>query len=221
MKVLSLFSGIGGLDLAAEWAGMEVVAFCEIDPYAVKVLERRWPNVPIFGDVATLGRDSLIERGIRPEEIDVITGGFPCQPFSVAGKRRGKEDERFLWGEFSRIIGEIRPSWVVAENVPGLLSTVSYKDQFPMDNSGNAEGEVGDLFTRTGRGVADQILEEIEALGYTVLPIVYSASAVGAPHKRERVFVVAHSASDRSTSRISGPDKREEGIARIPFHGCS
>ncbi len=133
----------------------------------------------------------------------------------------GKEDERFLWGEFSRIIGEIRPSWVVAENVPGLLSTVSYKDQFPMDNSGNAEGEVGDLFTRTGRGVADQILEEIEALGYTVLPIVYSASAVGAPHKRERVFVVAHSASDRSTSRISGPDKREEGIARIPFHGCS
>ncbi len=98
MKVLSLFSGIGGLDLAAEWAGMEVVAFCEIEPYAVKVLERRWPNVPIFGDVCTLTADSLIERGIRPEEIDVITGGFPCQPFSVAGKRRGERGRAVLVG---------------------------------------------------------------------------------------------------------------------------
>jgi len=168
MKVLSLFSGIGGLDLAAEWAGMEIVAFCEIDPYAVKVLKRRWPNVPIFGDIATLGRNSLIERGIRPEEIDVITGGFPCQPFSVAGKRRGKGDERFLWGEFSRLIGEIRPGWVVAENVPGLV-----------------------------RIALDDVLSDLESKGYACFPIVYPASAVGAPHKRERVFIVAHRISVR------------------------
>lgn len=122
MRVLSLFSGIGGLDLAAEWAGMKIVAMCEIEPYAIKVLERRFPNVPIFGDVTTVTRNTLTEHGIEPDGIDCIIGGFPCQPFSVAGKRKGKADKRFLWGEFNRLIGEIRPSWVVAENVPGLIS---------------------------------------------------------------------------------------------------
>ncbi|HHV03843.1 MAG TPA: DNA cytosine methyltransferase [Bacteroidales bacterium] len=163
MKVLSLFSGIGGLDLAAEWAGMEVVAFCEIEPYPVEVLKRRWPDVPVFRDVFTLTRNTLAEQGIRPDDIDCIIGGFPCQPFSVAGKRKGKKDERFLWGEFSRLIGEIRPSWVVAENVPGLISIA-----------------------------LDDILADLESQGYGCLTFVYPASAVGAPHRRERVFIVAH-----------------------------
>ena len=171
MKVLSLFSGIGGLDLAAEWSGMEVVAFCEIEPYAVSILQRRWPNVPIFNDVCTLGRDTLSERGIWPDDIDVIVGGFPCQPFSIAGKRRGKEDERFLWGEFSRLIEEIRPAWVVGENVPGLISIA-----------------------------LDDVLADLESKGYGCLPLVYPAAAVGAPHKRERIFIVAH----RHKQRLQG-----------------
>lgn len=163
VKVLSLFSGIGGLDLAAEWAGMEVVAFCEIEDYPVRVLKRRWSDVPVFGDVSALTGNTLRERGIRPEGIDCIVGGFPCQPFSVAGKRKGKADERFLWGEFNRLIGEIRPSWVVAENVPGII------------------------------GIAlDDVLADLEGKGYGCLPFVYPASAVGAPHKRERVFIVAY-----------------------------
>lgn len=163
VRVLSLFSGIGGLDLAAEWAGMEIVAFCEIDPYATKVLKRRWPDAQVFGDVCTLTRNSFAERGIRSDDIDCIIGGFPCQPFSVAGKRKGKKDERFLWGEFSRLIGEIRPSWVVAENVPGLISIA-----------------------------LDDVLADLESHGYGCLTFVYPASAVGAPHRRERVFIVAH-----------------------------
>lgn len=163
VKVLSLFSGIGGLDLAAEWAGMKIVAMCEIEPYAIKVLERRFPNVPIFGDVATVTRNTLTKHGIEPDGIDCIIGGFPCQPFSVAGKRKGKADERFLWGEFNRLIGEIRPSWVVAENVPGLISIA-----------------------------LDDILADLEGKGYGCLTFVYPASAVGAPHRRERVFIVAH-----------------------------
>jgi DNA (cytosine-5)-methyltransferase 1 len=173
--VLSLFSGIGGLDIAAEWAGMEIVAFCEIEPYAVKVLQRRWPDVPIFGDVCSLTRDTLVERGIRSDDIDCIIGGFPCQPFSVAGKRKGAKDERFLWGEFSRLIGEIRPSWVVAENVPGLISIA-----------------------------LDDVLADLESHGYGCLTFVYPASAVGAPHRRERVFILAYRHEPRLERRHSG-----------------
>lgn len=168
MKCLSLFSGIGGLDLAAEWAGIMPVAFCEIEEYPVKILNRRWPNVQVFGDVATLTADSLGERGIGTNGIDLIIGGFPCQPFSVAGKRRGKKDERFLWGEFARLISEIRPRWVVAENVPGLISIA-----------------------------LDDVLSDLERQNYTAGTFVFPASAVGAPHRRERLFIVAHAGGER------------------------
>lgn len=161
VKALSLFTGIGGMDLAAQWAGIEVVAMCEIEPYAVEILKRRFPNVKIFGDVSKLSREVLEREGIETKTIDIVFGGFPCQPFSVAGKRRGKEDERFLWGEFSRLIGEIRPSWVVAENVPGLISIA-----------------------------LDDILSDLESKGYKTRTFLYPASAVGAPHKRERLFII-------------------------------
>lgn len=159
MKALSLFSGIGGLDIACEMAGMEVVAFSEIEPYACEILKRRWPNVPNVGDVRNITRDLLEKIGVR--QIDIIFGGFPCQPFSVAGKRKGKSDDRFLWPEFSRIVGEIKPVWIVAENVPGLI------------------------------GLAlDDVLSDLESKNYETGAFVYPASAVGAPHKRERLFVV-------------------------------
>jgi len=164
MKALSLFTGIGGLDLAAQWAGIDIVAMCEIEPYAIEVLKRRFPNVKIFGDISELSRIVLEKEGIDCKTIDIIFGGFPCQPFSVAGKRKGKEDERFLWGEFSRLIDEIRPVWVIAENVPGIISLS-----------------------------LDEILSDLENKKYKTRTYLYSASAVGAPHKRERVFIVAHS----------------------------
>jgi len=180
MKVLSLFSGIGGLDLAAEWAGMETVAFCEIEPYPVEVLKRRWPDVPVYNDVRELTRERLERDGILP--IDIITGGFPCQDVSYAGKRVGFHDQdgevtrSGLWAEYARLIGEIRPRWVVAENVRGLLSIP-------------AAGIVGGGFGIVLRDLAD--------LGYRAGWCCYGACDVGGFHRRERVFVVAHSGGGR------------------------
>ena len=161
MKALSLFTGIGGLDIACETAGIEVVAFSEIEPYACEILKRRWPNVPNLGDVRNITKDLLENVGIGQEEVDIVFGGFPCQPLSVAGKRRGKSDDRFLWPEFSRIVREISPVWIVAENVSGLINLA-----------------------------LDDVLSDLESENYETGTFVYPASAVGAPHKRERLFVV-------------------------------
>jgi len=168
VKVLSLFSGIGGLDLACEAAGMEIVAFSEIEPYACEILKKRWSQVANLGDVRNITGDLLGNAGIGEKEIDVVVGGFPCQPFSVIGRRQGKEDFRFLWPEFARVVQEVRPVWVVAENVPGILDLA-----------------------------IDDVLSDLESQGYSAGAFVYPASAVGAPHRRERVFVVAYSESER------------------------
>lgn len=159
---LSLFTGIGGIDLAAEWAGFETVGQCEIEPYAIRVLEKNFPNVIRWRDVRELTKESFYERtGLRT--VDLLTGGFPCQPFSVAGKRKGKEDERFLFPEMLRIIRELSPTWVVGENVPGVLSLAG-----------------------------KEICQGLERVGYDVAVFDYEAAAVGAVHRRERVFFVAN-----------------------------
>lgn len=164
MKFISLFAGIGGLDLGLERAGMECVAQVEIDDFCQKVLTKHWANVPKFKDVKDVGKHNL-------PTADLICGGFPCQPHSLSGKRKASEDDRDLWGEYARIIRECQPKWVLAENVPGLLSS-----------------ENGRFFGR--------VLATLDASGYDVEWQSISATAFGAPHIRERVYIVAHRKSE-------------------------
>ena len=159
---LSLFSGIGGLDLAAEWAGIETVGQCEWAEYPTKVLEKHWPDVPRWKDIKTLTGESFYERTGR-RTVDIISGGFPCQPFSVAGKRRGKEDDRYLWPEMVRTIKELRPTWIVGENVAGIV-----------------------------RMALPDILSELETCGYRTRTFLIPACAVGARHRRYRVAIVGY-----------------------------
>lgn len=160
MKALSLFSGIGGLDLAAEWAGIKTVAFCEQDKFCQRVLAKHWPGIPIFDDVRTLKGDQI-------GTVDLIHGGYPCQPFSAAGKRLGEQDPRHLWPEFFRLVRELRPRWVVGENVAGHVSM----------------------------GL-DAVLADLGGAGYEARAFVFPAAAVGAPHRRERCFIVGHAPSE-------------------------
>lgn len=162
---LSLFSGIGGLDLAAEMAGFESVGQCENAKYPTKVLEKHWPAVPRWEDIRTLTKENFYERtGLHT--VDLISGGFPCQPFSVAGKQKGKGDERYLWPEMLRVVRELAPRWVVGENVPGIL-----------------------------RLAAADVIESLEREGYHAVIFDFEAAAVGAPHRRERIAFVAHRGS--------------------------
>lgn len=193
---LSLFTGIGGLDLAAEWAGFQTVGQCEWkDGHTTKVLEKHWPNVPRWRDIRTLTKESFYERtGLHT--VDVVSGGFPCQPFSVAGKRRGAADDRYLWPEMLRVVSELRPTWVVGENVAGILT---------MEQPGAVSGVEGRnvsilkdqilyeaTWSRQKNLLLPQLLGSLEGIGYSVQVFVFPACAVGAPHRRDRVFIVAY-----------------------------
>jgi len=162
----SLFSGIGGFDLAAEWMGWENKFHCEWNEFGQKVLHYYWPEAELFTDITKSDFTKYANK------IDILTGGFPCQPYSQAGKRLGKEDDRHLWPEMLRAIREIKPSWVVGENVYGLVNW-------------------------NGGLVFHEVQSDLEAEGYEVFPFLLPAASVGAPHKRDRIWFVAYSTSNR------------------------
>ena len=178
MRHLDLFSGIGGFALAASrvWNDHQVVSFCDIEPFAQKVLKKHWSDVPCHDDIKTM-------KGSDYANIDLLTGGFPCQPFSQAGQRRGSEDDRHLWPEMLRIIREAKPRWIVGENVRGL--------------------------TNWNEGVVfDEVLSDLEAEGYSVQSFLIPACAVDAPHRRDRIWIIAHSNNTRPHKERINPTKR-------------
>lgn len=201
---LSLFSGIGGLDLAAEMAGFTTVGQCEWADYPTKVLEKQWPNVPRWRDIRTLTKESFYERtGLRT--VGVVSGGFPCQPFSTAGKRRGTADDRYLWPEMLRVIQELRPTWVVGENVAGLVSMVKSVSEFRVESRSINRLPDADYYEAVLSRQEDMLLisfiRDLERIGYEVQVFVIPACAVGAPHRRDRVALVAYSDRDNGGSR--------------------
>jgi DNA (cytosine-5)-methyltransferase 1 len=183
LDIWSLFSGIGGLELGLEWAGLgETSLQCEIEKFPLEILEKHWPDAVRINDVRKIKKADL------PGSPNIICGGFPCQPHSLAGKRKGASDDRHLWPEFARIIDEYRPDWVVAENVPGIRSN----------------------------GALLEVLTDLADVGYDAEWIRLSAAAVGAPHLRERIFIVAYPGSAGRSEIASSPFGNEKANGRGP-----
>jgi DNA (cytosine-5)-methyltransferase 1 len=171
---LDLFSGIGGFALAAKWNGYRTVGFCDNEPYAQAVLKKHWPEVPCHKDIREV-------RGELYAGVTLLTGGFPCQPFSVAGKQRGKDDNRYLWPEMLRVIQEAKPAWIIGENVAGIVNLA-----------------------------LDRIHTDLETQDYEVESFIIPACAVNAPHKRDRVWIVANSKRKRLEGHTWNDDSRRE-----------
>lgn len=180
MNHLDLCSGIGGFALAARWMNWQTIAFCERDKFCQKVLKKHWPEVTIYDDLTTFNASEFMGR------VDILTAGYPCQPFSQAGKRMGAEDDRHLWPEVRRVITECRPRWIVCENVAGHITM----------------------------GLND-VLTDLESEGYTAQAVVIPACATGAPHRRDRVWIIANA----NDSRIQA--QRPEFASAGTFIGVS
>jgi len=182
---LDLFSGIGGFALAAQWNGIKTVGFCEIEPFAQKVLTKNFPNIPIHTDVRNTA-DFINYR----DKITLLTGGYPCQPFSVAGNQKAAKDDRHLWPAMFEVIKLVRPSKVICENVLGHL-------------------KLG----------LDQVLHDLESIGYSARSFIIPALAIGVPHNRGRIYIVANSSSDgRDESQNRASDEEAHGGAKERAH---
>ena len=183
-KVLDLFSGIGGFSLGLQnTGGFETVAFCEIEPYCHRVLNKHWKDVPIYNDIKELTYDTLHADGIEP---DVITGGFPCQDISVAGKQKGIIGERSsLWSEYARLIEDVRPKWAIIENVPTLRS----------------------------KGLT-LVLQNLSEIGYHAEWHCIPCSAIGGLHRRDRIWIIAYPLANSNNSRSGTPQRRTNGVRK-------
>ena len=188
MNHASLFSGIGGFDLAAEWNGWNNVFNCEWEEFPRKVLKHHFPNAKQHEDIKDFNATEYRGR------IDILSGGFPCQPFSTAGLRKGTEDDRHLWPEMLRVIGECQPRWVVGENVRGL---VSWSDGL----------------------VLEEVFSDLENLGYSVQSFIVPACATGAPHRRDRVWIIAHAKSNGNKRNMGATQKQGEKPKRKESRG--
>src|SRR5210317_1472144 len=180
LKLLDLFSGIGGFSLGLESTGFfETIAFVEKDKFCHEVLKKNFPNITIESEVRNVKGNKY--------KADIITGGFPCQPFSVAGKRKGTDDDRYLWDETIRVIKECKPRWFIGENVEGIINI------------------------QNGM-VLRQVCDDLEKEGFEVQCLVIPASGIGAWHQRKRVWIVAHSNSNRNRNEITGSNGEEKEI---------
>lgn len=185
----SLFSGIGGPEIAAEMMEWKNMFHCEINPFGRKILDYWFPNSKSYEDITKT--DFTEWKG----KINVLTGGFPCQPFSCAGQRKGAEDDRYLWPEMLRAIREIQPDWVVGENVAGILTMVQPGSETALGREESLFGEVDrERILHRQEYVVETVCNDLEREGYSVQPVVIPACAVGAPHRRDRVFFIAHRA---------------------------
>ena len=226
MRHIDLFSGIGGFALAVDtvWPNSEHI-FCDNDPFCQQVIKKHWPNSKIYGDIRTLTANTASQRWFtgggdrqegqilhdqnrvsqkdKPERngwergatetasVDILTGGFPCQPFSQAGRRQGTADNRYLWPQMFRVIREFHPTWVIAENVRGLVTW----------NEGM---------------VLEQVCADLESEGYEVQPLIIPAVAVGAPHRRDRVWIIGHNPDTQRQRRQRGSETQGQGYAKQP-----
>ena len=186
MNHLDLFSGIGGFSLGLEKVGFKTIAFCEREEYCRMLLQKHWKGVKIYNDIKKLEAKDI------KEPVDILTGGFPCQPYSVAGKQKGTNDDRYLWPEMFRVIKEVKPTFIVAENVRGLINI-----------------QDGMVF--------ETVCSDLESEGFEIQTFIIPAAGVGAPHKRERVYIMGYSKHNGSlTSKIKRGnnkinDRTEEG----------
>ena len=180
MKIVDLFSGIGGFSYAAEQivGGFETIAFVERDEYCQKVLRKHWSDVPIYSDIRSF-------NGKEYKDADIVVGGFPCQPWSVAGAQRGSEDDRDLWHEMVRVIEDIRPRWIIGENVSGFITM--------------------------SMGLRRSLID-LESIGYKAIPYLIPAAAVDAKHRRMRCWIVGHTEHDgSSTTTFRGGNNQVNG----------
>ncbi len=204
----SLFSGIGAPELAALWLGWQNIFHCEISEFCNTILSYWLPDSIGYEDIKTTDFSKWDGK------IDVLTGGFPCQPFSAAGQRRGAEDDRYLWPEMLRAVWEIQPTFVVGENVAGILSMVQPSEAVKMGSKATLFEESDDIYRKEQQFVIETICTDLERAGYSVQPFVIPACAVGAPHRRDRVWIVAHRADARAESLQQG---WQDGISEFGF----
>ena len=207
IKHASLFSGIGAPELAAFWLGWQNVFHCEISEFCKTILNYWYPNSIGYENIKTT--DFKKWKG----EIDVLTGGFPCQPFSVAGKRKGAEDNRYLWTEMLRAIRQIQPTWVVGENVAGILTMVQPTEAVKVGCTSSLFKENYNIYRKEQQFVVETVCTDLEHEGYSVQPFVIPACSVGAPHQRDRVwFIAQRNASNSCNTRTKGLQERKAEV---------